>query len=326
MWHAMAEKMTRSRSVVVDGCAPLLSHPDAWEGWLVGGVDLAIPTVATHESPGEALRRVGRWRRWLAEDERRFHVASPADLDALGDGRLGVAFHFQNTTPLGDDLDLLEANQRLGVRMIQITYNHRNAVGDGCLDPEDAGLSAFGRDLLAEMNRLGIVIDLSHTGLRTTMEAIEASSVPTVFSHSNVRRLFDHPRNITDRQIRAVAERGGLVGVNAVASFLRTDGVGANLSDLLDHIDYLVEMIGPGQVCLGFDFWAGSDVDFGEWTRSRLWTADDLSEFVDWPRNIAGPGHMPRLAQGLTSRGYSPKDIAAIMGENWVRLFRQLWI
>ena len=326
MCSNVVEEMTRSRPIVVDGCAPLLSKPDAWEGWLVGGVDLAIPTVATHESPGEALRRVGRWRRWLAEDERLFHVASPADLGALGAGRLGVAFHFQNTTPLGDDLDLLEAYQPLGVRMIQLTYNHRNAVGDGCLDPEDAGLSAFGRDLLAEMNRLGIVIDLSHTGHRTTLEAIDASSVPTVFSHSNVRRLFDHPRNITNRQIRAVAERGGLVGVNAVASFLRADGVGANLSDLLDHIDYLVEMIGPDQVCLGLDFWATGEVDFGEWTRGGLWTADDLSEYVDWPKDIAGPGHMPRLAEGLASRGYSPKDIAAIMGENWVRLFRQLWI
>ena len=85
-------------------------------------------------------------------------------------------------------------------------------------------------------------------------------------------------------------------------------------------------MIGPDQVCLGLDFWASGEVDFGDWTRSGLWTADDLSEYVDWPRNIAGPGHMPRLAEGLASRGYSPRDIAAIMGENWVRLFRQLWI
>ena len=97
----MAEKTTRSRSVVVDGCAPLLSHPDAWEGWLVGGVDLAIPTVATHESPGEGLRRVGRWRRWLAEDERLFHVASPADLDALGDGAAGGGFSFPEHHPPG---------------------------------------------------------------------------------------------------------------------------------------------------------------------------------------------------------------------------------
>ena len=317
--------MTQYRSVVVDGCTPLLSHPDAWEGWLVGGADLAIPTVATHERPGEALRRVGRWRRWLQGDERLFHVASAADLDALGDGRLGVAFHFQNTTPLGEDLDLLEAYQGLGVRMIQLTYNHRNAVGDGCLEPEDAGLSAFGKDLIKEMNRLGLVIDLSHTGQRCTLEAIDASSRPTVFSHSNVKRLFDHPRNITDQQIRAVAERGGLVGVNAVSSFLRTDGVGANLSDLLDHIDYLVEMIGSDHVGLGLDFWTGGGADFGEWNRKGRWTADDLSAYVDWPRNIAGPGHIPRLAEGLAARGYSEEDIAAIMGENWVRLFRQLW-
>ena len=292
---------------------------------MVGGVDLAVPTVATHENPGEGLKRVGEWRRWLAEEEGVFHVASPTDLDRLGEGRLGVAFHFQNTTPVGDDLDLVEAYRDLGVRMIQLTYNDRNAVGGGCMDPHDGGLSAFGRELIGEMNQLGIVVDLSHTGDRTTLEAIEASSVPTVFSHSNVRRLFDHPRNITDQQIRAVAERGGLVGVNAVASFLRADGKGANLSDLLDHIDYLVEMIGPDQVCLGLDFWSGPEVDFEEWNRAGRWSADDLSEYVDWPRHIAGPGHFPRLRQGLAARGHSTGDIAAIMGDNWARIFRQLW-
>lgn len=325
MWANVVDEMRQPRSVVVDGCAPLLSKPGAWEGWLVGGVDLAIPTVATHEGPEEAVTRVENWRRWIDENEKLLHVVSPTDLDALGNGRLGITFHFQNTTPLGDDLSLLEAYRRLGLRMIQLTYNHRNAVGDGCMDLADRGLTGFGRDLVAEMNRLGMVIDLSHTGRRTTLEAIEASIHPTVFSHSNARRLFDHPRNITDQQIRAVAERGGLVGVNAVSSFLRADGVGAHLSDLLDHIDYLVEMIGPARVCLGLDFWTDGDPNFAAWTQSRFWTADDLSRYVTWPAQIAGPGHFPRLAEGLAARGYSPQSIAAIMGHNWIRLFREVW-
>lgn len=317
--------MTPMPGIVVDGCAPLLSKPDAWQGWLVGGVDLAIPTVATHETPDEALPRVRHWRSGIEATRRLFLVASPADLSALGDGRLGITFHFQNTTPLGDDLGLLEVYGELGLRMVQLTYNHRNLVGGGCMDPEDRGLTSFGRDLVAEMNRLGMVIDLSHTGRRTTLEAIEASDHPTVFSHSNVRELFDHPRNIDDDQIRAVAERGGLVGVNAVSSFLRTGGVGANRADLLDHIDYLAERIGPERVCLGLDFWTDASPDFAEWTRAGVWTADDLSEHVTWPRGIAGPGHFPRLAEGLARRGYSSGEIAAIMGNNWVRLFRTVW-
>ena len=325
MSESTDEPVTDIASVVVDGCAPLLSKPDAWEGWVAGGVDLAIPTVATHERPEEAIPRVRKWGRWTEGNNRLFHAALPEDLDRLGDGRLGIAFHFQNTAPLGEDPGLLEVYGDLGLRMIQLTYNHRNAVGYGCMDPHDRGLTAFGRDLVAEMNRLGMVVDLSHTGRRTTLEAIEASAHPTVFSHSNARRLFDHPRNITDTQIRAVAERGGLVGVNAVSSFLRTDGEGANLSDLLDHIDYLVEMIGPEQVCLGLDFWSDGDIDYGEWTRTGLWTADDLSAHVTWPEGICGPGHFPRLVEGLAARGYSSDDIAAIMGDNWIRLFRQVW-
>ena len=317
--------MTPLSGIVVDGCAPLLSKPDAWRGWRVGGVDLAIPTVATHETPAEALPRVRDWRSGLEASRQLFQVATPSDLGELGGDRLGITFHFQNTTPLGDDLRLLEVYRDLGLRMVQLTYNHQNLVGGGCMDPEDWGLSSFGTDLVVEMNRLGMVIDLSHTGRRTTLEAMEASQHPTVFSHSNVRRLFDHPRNIDDDQIRAVAERGGLVGVNAVSSFLRSGGLGANLADLLDHIDYLAELIGPEQVCLGLDFWTDGSPDFGEWTRTGLWTADDLSDHVNWPRGISGPGHFPRLADGLASRGYTPGDIAAIMGNNWIRLFRTVW-
>jgi membrane dipeptidase len=281
--------------------------------------------VATHESPDEALPRVEKWRDWIKRNEGIFHVASTTDLKQLGDKRLGITFHFQNATPLGDRLGLVEEYRQLGVRMIQLTYNHQNLVGYGCMDPEDDGLSRFGRDLVAEMDRLGVVIDLSHTGRRTTLEAIDASRHPTVFSHSNVKRLFDHPRNIDDEQIRAVANRGGLVGVNAVSSFLRTNGIGAKLEDLLDHIDYLVQMIGPEQVCLGLDFWTNDTPDFSAWTKTGLWTTDDIHDYVAWPQDISGPGHFPRLVEGLIARGYSNENVTAIMGNNWIRLFETVW-
>ena len=137
--------------------------------------------------------------------------------------------------------------------------------------------------------------------------------------------LFDHPRNITDEQIRAVAERGGLVGVNAVSSFLRTDGVGASLSDLVEHLDYLVQMIGPERVCLGLDFWSDAPVDYSEWTEAGLWTSDDIEELVTWPKGICGPGHIPHIAEALSARSYTPQDIAGIMGNNWIQLFRTVW-
>lgn len=323
----MSDNAMRSpaETVVVDGCAPLLSAPGAWEGWSAGGVDLAIPTVATHEQPEQAVPKVEKWKRWAEGDRRRFPVTSPDDLGNLGDGRLGIGFHFQNTTPLGEDLRLLHRFHRLGVRMIQLTYNHRNAVGDGCMEPKDRGLTSFGRDLIGEMNHLGVVIDLSHTGERTTLEAIEASAHPTVFSHSNVGRIFDHPRNISDEQIRTVAEKGGLVGVNAVSAFLRADGAGACRSDLVDHIDYLVEMIGPHRVGLGLDFWSDVPIDYSEWTAAGLWGADDISRYVNWPDGICGPGHIPRIARELSDRGYSSKHIRGIMGGNWVSLFRSVW-
>ena len=151
-----------------------------------GGVDIAAPTVANWEDPAETRDLLLQWQRWLDEDDRLIAVNEPADFDQFPvAGKLGVIIHFQNTLPLGDDLANYERFYELGLRMVQICYNRTNLVGDGCLEPGDGPLTSFGRQAIAEMNRLGIVVDLSHTGRRTTFDAMRASVTPPVFSHSN---------------------------------------------------------------------------------------------------------------------------------------------
>ena len=207
-------------------------------------MDIAVPTVANWETPAETRDLLDQWDRWLTEDDRLIGINEPSDFDQFPvSGKLGVIIHFQNTLPLGDDLANYERFYRQGLRMVQICYNRTNLVGDGCLEPGDGPLSSFGREVIREMNRLGMVVDLSHTGRRTTMDAMRASSTPPVFSHSNPKGLCSNRRNIDDEQIKAVADVGGLIGINAYPAFVKQGGKGATVADLVDHIDYLVDLI-----------------------------------------------------------------------------------
>ena len=312
---------------VVDGVCPLMTSPESWDLYIEGGVDIGAPTVANWETPAETHQLLEQWARWIDRDDRLVAVTEPTDFDRFPDpGKLGVIIHFQNGVPLGEDLSNYEAFHGLGLRMVQLTYNFANPLGDGCLSREDGPLTAFGRQAIREMNRLGIVVDLSHTGRRTTMDAMRATSAPPVFSHSNPTALTAHRRNIDDEQIRAVADLGGLVGVVTFPAFVKPGGKGATVSDLVDHIDYLVDMIGPDQVGLGLDF-AESGMEMVErMVASGAWTVDDYPMDAD-PRlvDLASPTQIPGIRQEMARRGYPSGAIAGIMGHNWIDLFKRVW-
>src|SRR6185437_7529189 len=180
-------------------------------------------------------------------------VDTVADVhEARRSGRLGVCFDLEGTRALGDQLSMVEVFYRLGVRWMLMAYNRNNSVGGGCQD-EDGGLTPFGRQVLAEMARVGMVPCCSHTGWRTAAEVMERASGPVIFSHSNAYALHPHPRNIPDELIRACAATGGVVGVNGLGPFLgATEG---NLtSRLFEHIDHMVQLVGPDHVGLGLDY------------------------------------------------------------------------
>ena len=290
---------------VVDGVCPLMTDPDAWDSWIEGGVDIAVPTVANWETPAETRDLLDQWDRWLTEDDRLIGINEPSDFDQFPvSGKLGVIIHFQNTLPLGDDLANYERFYRQGLRMVQICYNRTNLVGDGCLEPGDGPLTSFGREVIREMNRLGMVVDLSHTGRRTTMDAMRASSTPPVFSHSNPLALCSNRRNIDDEQIRAVADLGGLVGVNAYPAFVRQGGKDATVSDLVDHIDYLVDLIGPEQVGLGLDFCELSPEIHAEMIASGEWSIEDYpDDSGTYPIGLETPAQIPQHHQRTEQAG-----------------------
>jgi len=304
-----------------------MTDPASWDSWIEGGVHIAVPTVANWEGPAETRDLLAQWARWLEEDGRVGAISEPSDFDRYPvPGRLGVVIHFQNTAPMGDDLANYERFHRQGLRMVQLCYNRTNPVGDGCLEPGDGPLTSFGRDVVREMNRLGMVVDLSHTGRRTTLDAMRVTSAPPVFSHSNPKTLVTNRRNIDDHQIRAVADLGGLVGVNAYPAFVRRGGTGATVADLVDHIDYLVDLIGPDQVGLGLDFCKLSPEIHAEMIAAGEWSIEDYpDDSGTFPIGLETPAQIPNIEKEMVRRGYPAVSIAGILGHNWIDLFKRVW-
>ncbi len=255
------------------------------------------------------------------------HVTTTADIhEAKRQGKLGIVFHFQNTDPFGDNLDLVEAFHRLGLHMVQLTYNRRNRVGDGCAERTDAGLSHFGLELVRELNRLGIVVDCTHTGRQTTLDAIEASTRPPVFSHANALALCRARRNIDVEQMRAVAAKDGLVGIVGFPAFVKA-GPNPTLDDLLDHIDYMRDRIGVDHIGIGLDYYGtGSPAAYAEAIRRGLWRADEYpAPPHHYPAGIEDASRLPNITLGLLRRGYREDDVLKILGGNWLRVFRDNW-
>ena len=202
-------------ALVIDG---LVYHCDGWTGDLRAGGGDALNVTAFHFEADfpEACAQIAQWHGILGAPDSEWRlIERAADFDrARAEGRIGLIMGWQNTRPIADRLDRLHFFHRLGLRIMQLTYNYRNFLGDGCLEPEGAGLSSLGRDAVRLMNQLGIAIDLSHVGYRTAMDAIELSAAPVLATHANAKAVTDLARNKPDDLIRAVAEKGGLIGAS----------------------------------------------------------------------------------------------------------------
>jgi membrane dipeptidase len=237
-------------------------------------------------------------------------------VDARRDGKLAIAFDLEGAVSLNGQVEMLAVYHRLGVRQAHFVYNLNNEAGSGCQDI-DAGLTDFGRRLVGECNRLGILIDMSHVGAKTSFEIIERSTVPVVFSHSNPKAHTDHPRNITDQQMQAVAARGGLVGVTGVGRFLGDPE--ASSESFVRAIDMTVERVGVAHTAMGLDYtWAPG----GPARAPAYWPR----EFYSGKFAYLGPHQLEEITELLLRRNYSEASIRAIYGENYLRVVRAVWI
>jgi membrane dipeptidase len=252
---------------------------------------------------------------------------------AKKDGTLGLILGFQNTEMIERDLSRLDVYHRLGVRIIQLTYNDRNIVGDGCLEPGNAGLSAFGRQVVQRMNALGIAVDLSHCGTQTTADGIAASTKPPLITHSGCREVYRHPRSKEDRELKAMADKGGVVGIYFMPFI--GQGPGAPTIDMLmRQIDHAVRVCGEDHVGIGSDLSTAPIDETPEYLK-------EAKAFVDGraARGISAPdesrplfipelNHSRRIegvARGLQQRRYSAAVIEKVIGGNFHRVFKDIW-
>jgi membrane dipeptidase len=322
------------KSIVIDAVCPLLSDPKYIDWYREGGVTALAPTVGSTGGARATLSRLAPWLRMLRERDDLLLVRQARDIEvAKQSGRLGIYLHFQGTDPIEDDLDLIDLYKALGVGVIQLTYNIRNRVGDGCEERTDAGLSRFGIRLVERLNKAGVIVDCSHTGLRTSMEAIEHSAMPVILSHSNVVTLHASPRNAPIELIRAIARSGGVIGIVGFPGMVAR-AASPTLDQFIEHIDGIVQHVGIDHVGLGIDYYTGQSgvatdeeamQGYNEAIRSGIWSTAYPPPPHRYPAGIETPQTLPRLTLRLLQRGYNEADVQKILGGNWLRVMRSVW-
>ncbi|MGD9124380.1 MAG: dipeptidase [Desulfarculaceae bacterium] len=253
-----------------------------------------------------------------------FPILEPDDMArAQEEKRIGLMLGLEGAEPLEQDLGFLRCYFRLGMRVMNLTWHQRNQVADGVAEPSNSGLSNFGREVVREMNRLGILIDVSHLSPAGVNDVLQLSTQPVVASHSNAKAVCPHQRNLDDEHIKGIAEKGGVIGITFLGRFVADEN--ATLSDVLDHVDHMAELVGPAHLSVGPDF------------------TDHCADMIISARRVAGPGQpvddtsipyaeglddvtkLPNFTRGLVSRGYSDNDIRGILGENYLRVFREVY-
>jgi membrane dipeptidase len=302
----------------------------------ITAVNLTVGVVgAAAPDPFEGtVTRIAAWERECDRhpDVLR-RVRTAADLaDTKATGRLGLIYGFQDVVPFGGSLDRIDLFYGLGVRIVQLTYNDRNFVGDGSLEPNDGGLSRMGHAAVARMNDLGILVDLSHCGARTTLEGIQASAVPVSVTHSGCSAVFAHPRNKDDATLRLLADRGGVMGVYLMP-FLNPAGP-PMAEDVLRHVEHALQVCGEDHVGIGSDqgitplnvadpfptqFAAVSA------RRQALGIAAPREDTIPYVPELNSPLRMEMIADLMASRGHGDRVIEKVLGTNFARLLGEVW-
>jgi membrane dipeptidase len=314
--------------IVIDGLIIANFGRSVFEDMRRGGITAANCTSCVWESFTETMRNTAQWKAWLRENADLItQVYTTEDiLRAKQENKTGIILGWQNSSGIEDRLEYLALFHELGLRVVQMTYNTQNLVGCGCYETRDSGLSDFGRDVLGEMNRLGILCDLSHVGPKTSEDAILASKQRVAYSHCLPAGLKAHPRNKSDAQLRFIAERGGFVGVTMFPPFLKR-GTAATVDDYVEAIEYVMNLCGEDIVGIGTDFTQGYGRPFFDWLNHDKGVGRKLVEFgeVINPEGMRTIGDFPNLTAAMERRGWPEGRIGKVMGGNWLQLLRDVW-
>ena len=295
-----------------------------------GGVDAVHVTIAYHENFRETVLNIEKWNRWFEQfPQLIFHGRSGDDVrKAEAEGRTAIFFGFQNPSPIEDDIGLVEICHTLGARFMQLTYNNQSLLATGCYEAEDTGITRMGRQVIAEMNRVGMVIDMSHSAERSTLEAIEQSSRPIAITHANPHWWHPALRNKSDTVLRVLTSSGGMLGFFFFFHHLK-DGSACTLESFTTMIAEAASRYGAENLGLGSDLCQDQPDTVVTWMRNGRWTRQ--TDYGEGSANNAGFPPQPawfndnrdfaNIRDGLAARGFSPSEIDGLMGGNWLRFF-----
>ena len=298
------------------------------EAWRAADLAAVHVTVVYHEGARETLTRLAEWNRHFRDHADLIRpVRTPADLDAARrEGRTGVMLGAQNPSPIENEIGLIEVLRDAGLSAMQLTYNNLSLLGGGCFERDDPGLSRMGREAVAEMSRVGMLIDLSHGGERTQLDAIAKAPRPVAVTHATPRFFVESPRGVSDRVLRALADSGGMLGFSLYVRHL-AGGQACTRRDFADMVARTAEILPPAQLGIGSDLclgWGGETID---WMRNGRWRRVPPAErdgyradgFPEQPAWCCGPSDLPGIADALKAVGFDNSEIAGILGGNWAR-------
>ncbi|MDX1524003.1 MAG: dipeptidase [Anaerolineae bacterium] len=320
-----------SPPIIIDALQCSNWDRELFEELRAGGVSCVHVTCAVWEGARATLENLSQWYRYFRDHSDLLRpVYSGRDIQtAVEQGQTGVILGFQNSSPLEGDLGLVEVFHRLGVRVIQLTYNNQSLLGAGCYEASDAGLTRFGREVIGEMNRLGIIVDLSHVGPQTTLDAIQFSQRPVAVTHANPASFHPIKRNKSDEVLIALAQNGGVLGCSLYPHLI--GGREVTRQAFCEMIARTVDLMGIDHVGIGSDSvrkCTQDDLNYlrmGRWTRTVDYGPGraDQAGWPEWQSWFQSPLDFPNLVAGLRAVGFSEAETAKIMGENWLRFFSQ---
>lgn len=320
------------RPLIIDGCQYANWSEKIFRQMADSGVSAVHVTICYHEDFRETVENMIDWNRWFerwsdliipgrtAEDVRHAHDT----------GRTAIVFGFQNCAPIEDDIGLVEICHQLGARFMQLSYNNQSLLATGCYEAEDPGITRMGRQVIKEMNRVGLVVDMSHSAERSTLEAIEISERPIAITHANPAAWHPALRNKSDTVLTALAESGGMLGFSMYPHHLKGKS-DCTLTEFCDMIARTADLMGVERIGIGSDLCQDQPDSVVEWMRVGRWSKDiDYGEgsasqagFPPQPSWFNDNRDLPGLADGLRGAGFGAEDVARIMGGNWLAFFER---
>ncbi|MGI9303194.1 MAG: dipeptidase [Gammaproteobacteria bacterium] len=325
--------MTGNRSIpyTIDGLQYCNWDRPIFEEMRRGGVTAVHVTIAYWEDARETLQNIGRWNGWFEQhSDLIMPLRTAGDVErAHAQDKTAIMFGFQNCSPIEDNIDLVQIFHDLGVRFMQLSYNNQSPLATGCYEAEDAGITRFGKQVIAEMNRVGMVVDMSHSAERSTLEAIELSQRPIAITHANPASWHPATRNKSDTVLKALGESGGMLGFSLYPFHLNEHSQ-CRLDDFCAMVARTADLMGIDHIGIGSDLVQGHDDSVVRWMRDGRWRKDSEGEggAARWPEPLPWFHNnldFGNIADGLLAQGFSCGDVDKVMGGNWLRFIVGAW-